>query len=205
MTLKEAFRYQNFLSRLCGAACEALSDDDNHLTVTKLHKMHDANPDAEDKTETVADPDRVDVNAVIDLMTKLTEEREKLTCAITKAKAGLGFDFDATIEANKFRQRQAGYIKSVLQTRASETTEQGRGYKFNNEGNQAPYIYDIVVTRTEAFDRDKLQQAMAKALKDSDEASAKLDAALVNTQVDYDPPYDVNTSFEDIIADKPKT
>lgn len=200
MTLKEAFRYQNFLSRLCASASNAMYNDGHRLNVVKIHKMHDANPDAEDKTETVVNPDKLDLNAVVRLMTALAEEREKLACAITQAKASLGFDFDAAIEANKFRQRQAECIKAVLATKPSESVEKGTGYKFNNEGNQSPYVYEIAVTKTESFDRAELTQTMAKALRLSDAASAELDAALVNTSVDYTAPWDVNASFEDVLA-----
>ena len=78
-------------------------------------------------------------------MTMLVEERSKLTNAIGKAKASIGFDLDAAIETNKFRQTVANRVKTMLRFTASKRTERGTDYKFNVEGNQTQYYYDIEV------------------------------------------------------------
>lgn len=205
MNMKEAFRYQNFLAGILGSAVQVMNQNEHRLNVVKTHKMHDANPDAQDKTETVVVPNKIDLNAVVRLMQEIAVQREKLTTAISAAKATIGFDFDAAIEANKVRQSMARMIAAVLNTKASESVEKGTGYKFNNEGVQAPYVYDIEVAKTESFDRAALTKAMADARKDSDETSAKLDVALVTTQVEYEPKWDVNMSFEDVLASMSET
>ena len=42
------------------------------------------------------------------------------------------------------------------------------------------------------FDRNKIRKMCADLSKKSDETSAALDAALVNTPVEYEAPFDVN-------------
>ena len=45
------------------------------------------------------------------------------------------------------------------------------------------------------FDRNKIRKMCADLSKKSDETSAALDAALVNTPVEYEAPFDVNETF----------
>ena len=45
------------------------------------------------------------------------------------------------------------------------------------------------------FDRNKIRKMCADLSKKSDETSATLDAALVNTPVEYEAPFDVNEAF----------
>ena len=138
---------------------------------------------------------------VLHFMEVLVGEREKLTNSIGRAKASIGFDLDAAIETNKFRQNVANRIRTMLRFTSSKKTERGMDYKFNVEGNQTQYYYDIEVDATEAFDRDKAKATMRKLIQDADKVSAEIDAAMINTVVEYDPPFNVNDSFEDVMTD----
>ena len=130
----------------------------------------------------------------------LVEERQKLSVAIGCAKASVGFDIDAAIEANKFRQIVYGGIKSMLAFNSSKSKTQGRDYRFNINGDQTPYYYDIEVTKEEAFNREASRDVMRRMITEADQVSADIDAALINIQVDYDPKFDVNESFNDVMT-----
>lgn len=68
-------------------------------------------------------------------------------------------------------------------------------------GNQVSYRCDATQVTTIDFDRNKIR-GMATALsKRADEISMSLDKCLVNTEVSYEPPFDMNDSFEDILSD----
>jgi hypothetical protein len=201
MNLKEAFRYQKFLDTLMSEATRSISRDDHCFRVTKTHLMKAANPDAEDVVEEVVpDVPFYPNDDVIRMMEMLVLEKQCLSTAIGMAKAEAGFDIDAAIEANKFRQSLAYAVKGMLRRNGSRRTERGSGYKFNNEGVQAPYYYNVEVVATEAFDRDEAKAAMLAAITESDMVSAEIDAALINTKVDYIPPWNVNESFDDVMA-----
>ena len=201
MNLKESFRYQNFLENMLAYAGNSLTDREHSLTITKNHLRKKANAEAEDMMETV------DVGAffknddVLKFMTMLVEERSKLTNAIGKAKASIGFDLDAAIETNKFRQTVANRVKTMLRFTASKRTERGTDYKFNVEGNQTQYYYDIEVKANEAFDRSVAKDTMRKLILEADKVSAEIDSAMINTMVEYDAPFNVNDSFEDVMTD----
>ncbi|MBQ8000208.1 MAG: hypothetical protein IJ298_03200 [Ruminococcus sp.] len=134
-------------------------------------------------------------------MAWLVQEREKLTTAIGAAKASIGFDIDAAIETNKFRQTVNGSIKNMLRYTPTKRVEQGRDYKFNVEGNQTPYIYEIEVVSEEAYDKTGAKTLMREMISKADEVSAAIDAAMINTKVDYEPVFDVNETFDDVMTD----
>ena len=201
MNLKESFRYQNFLESMLNSAGMSLVLKDHCLKVTKTHLRNKVNPDVQDVVETVEVDAFFENDVVIAFIKWLVGEREKLTKAIGAAKAGIGFDIDAAIETNKFRQTASNSIKTMLRYMPSKRTEQGRDYKFNVEGNQMPYIYDIEVVSEEAYDKNGAKAAMRALITEADKVSADIDAALINTRVEYEPVFDVNETFEDVMTE----
>jgi len=204
MNLKEAFRYQNFLDGLMSNVRAAMSMSSNLLMEERVHLRSKANSAAQDESETVEVVDQVDPVKCVDLAQRIITERDKLTRAINIAKGSLAGnvgDMDAAIEANKYRQAVAQQIRSMLRVKAGKRVERGTGYTFNAEGNQVPYYYDVEVTTQERFDRTKMKQIMQSLLKEADKVSLQIDEAVVNTSVDYKAPWDINSSFEDVLAE----
>lgn len=138
---------------------------------------------------------------VLSFMLFLVNEREKLTTAIGKAKATIGFDLDAAVETNKFRQMLMGRTKMMLRYASAKKTERGTDYKFNAEGNQNQYFYDIEVEYTEAFNREDAKRLVKEIATEADKTSAAIDSAMINTQVDYTAPFNVNDSFDDVMEE----
>lgn len=200
MNLKESFRYQNFLDKLMCAACYSIQDSNHAFTITKVHNKTKANPEATDLSETIEVEDFSPNDDVIRFMQWLIIEREKLTKAISEAKVAVGFDIDAAVETNKFRQQANQAVKRMLAHRAIKRTERGQDYKFNAEGNQMPYYYEIEVTSTEAYNKIKSKEFMRTVIAESDKASADIDSAMINSTVNYEPKFDVNESFEDVMV-----
>lgn len=174
MNLKESFRYQNFLDMLMRSASVSITSKDHCLVTTKTHHYNKANPEAEDVEETISVDEFFPNDTVIAFMKWLVEEREKLTKAIGAAKASVGFDIDAAVATNKFRQEINSSIKNMLRYTPTKRVEQGRGYKFNAEGNQMPYLYEIEVSTTEAYDKEGAKQYMRSVITDADKVSADI-------------------------------
>lgn len=201
MNLKESFRYQNFLERLLSSAYSSIVSPSHCYKVTKNHLRSKSNPDDADMTEEVIVDDFFANDDVINFIVSVIAEKEKLALAITKAKNDAEFDIDAAISVNKSRQSTINYIKSMLMNKSSKTKERGVGYKFNVEGNQQPYYYEIEVIKAENFDRAAAKEFLKKLSNDSDKASAKIDEVLINSVIDYEPPFDINDTFDDIMTD----
>ena len=202
MNLKESFRYQNFLDKLMSQASYSIMNPEHGLKTQKLHHKNAANPDAQDIVEDVVPGHKFYPNdEVIRFMLWLTSEKEQLSVAIGKAKATLPFDIDAAVETNKSRHCMSSAIKSMLEFTPSKVIDVGKDYKFNVDGNQVQYFYNIDVEKTEAYDRPTAKATLKAITIKADKISNDIDAALVNTQVDYNPTYDVNDSFEDVMEE----
>jgi len=199
MNLKEAFRYQTFLDNRFNEAACSVQNRVHAFNLTKKHLRSKANPDAEDKVEEVVTEEFFKNDDVIDFMLEIIKQRGLLGEAIGKAKGGIPFDLDAAISSNKFRQKAAGSIDYMLKMKESSKTSKESDYKFNAEGNQVSYYYDVEYEYTEAFNRANDKSISRNLSKKADEVSADIDAAMINTLVDYKPPFDVNCSFEDVM------
>lgn len=201
MNLKEAFRYQKFLDSMMYSAAGSIRQREHAVNTVKVHHMNAVNPDVTDKKEEVV-PDHpfFQNDDVIRFMVWLSKEKQKLSVAIGRAKADAGFDIDAAIETNKFRQQVNSAVRSMLNFTGSTRVENGKSWKFNNDGDQTVYYYDVEVTTTEAFDRESAKKVARDMIREADRISADIDAALITLQVRYDPVFDVNESFEDVMT-----
>lgn len=199
MNLKESFRYQKFLDGLMRNAVANLQNPYHCLKTTKVHYRHEVNPDAVNETEIVDDGEFVHNDVMLAFMAYLIEVREELSVAISKAKQSIGFDTDAAIETNKFRQMLNGAVRQMLRHTATKRKTKESDYKFDINGQQVPYRYDVEITTTERYDKAAAKNLMRSTIAKADEVSAAVDAAMINTSVEFDPPYDVNETFDDVL------
>ena len=203
MNLKEAFRYQNKLQNLMDEA-EAILRRDKYVTkVENTALRHKVNPDAEDET-TVEEPDTEysgQITEIAVFLMYLLEQKETLGKAIRLAKASMDMDFDGEVSLNAKRQEIAAIFRHMGQIRCSETLYSGAGvgYKFNAEGNQVSYRCDLKKVTTINFDRNKIRSFASGLNKKSDHISAELDRQMVNTEVNYEPPFNVNETFDEVL------
>ena len=203
MNMKEAFRFQNKLQRLMDEAENVLSRERNVVKVENTALRHKVNPEAQDETtQETPDTEYADqITQVAVLMLYLLDQREKLSYAIRAAKQSMDMDFDGEVSLNAKRQEMANLFRHMAQLRCSETLIPGGGvgYKFNAEGNQVSYRCDLKKVTTINFDRNKIRAFAAGLSKKSDRISGELDKCMVNTEVDYLAPFDVNDTFADVL------
>ena len=203
MNLKEAFRFQNKIQRLMEDAENVLCRERNVTKTENTVLRHKVCPEATDET-TVETPDSEfaeQINDVVALLMFLLDERERLSYAIREAKRGMDIDFDGEVSLNTKRQQLAGLFRHMGEIRSSETLypHGGTGYKFNAEGNQVSYRCDLKKVTTINFDRNKVRALAGGLNKKSDRISAELDKHMVNTEVTYEAPFDVNDTFADVL------
>ena len=195
MNLKEAFQAQNRISELLNYIGRYISDDDNIMTVTEKHLRSKALAGQQDETVDVSrkDEDAFDVGKLLGIWQKVMHEKETLGLAIGKAKAGMDFNLDAAVDANKSRRAFLTVLQRMAVRKSSHELQkgEGRGYVFNNDGNQTSYCYDIDRILTIDYDRNKVRAMVKELNRSSDEVSIKIDEALLQTQVDYAPKFDL--------------
>lgn len=214
MNLKEAFRFQNKLQSMMDEAQSILGSTANITKVQNTYLRKKVMPEAENETtiDAPATEYSEQITLVAEFLLHLLSEREKLSVAIFQAKAGLNLPagLDGEVSLNSKRQEVAGLFRRMAGLRSSEVLipNGGTGYRFNNEGNQVSYRCDVKRVTTINFDRNKIRKMCGDLSKKSDEVSASLDSVLVNTQVEYTVPFDVNDTFaeafEAFAGDKPE-
>ena len=205
MNLKEAFRFQNKLQSLMDEAERILADDRNitQVKVTALYKK--AMPEQENETTVEPAPSEYadHIDAVAAFLLHLRGEREKLSRAIRAAKERQEMDMDSEVSLNSTRQSLASFFRHMVDLRNSEKLLPGgaTGYRFNAEGNQVPFRCDAKRVVTIHYDRNRVRSYLKQLTEKSDQVSAQLDRCLINSQVDYDAPFDVNDSFAAVFGD----
>lgn len=214
MNLKEAFRFQNKLQSMMDEGQSILGSTANITKVQNTYLRKKVMTEAENETtiDAPATEYSEQITLVAEFLLHLLSEREKLSVAIFQAKAGLNLPagLDGEVGLNSKRQEVAGLFRRMAGLRSSEVLipNGGTGYRFNNEGNQVSYRCDVKRVTTINFDRNKIRKMCGDLSKKSDEVSAALDSVLVNTQVEYTVPFDVNDTFaeafEAFAGDKPE-
>ena len=197
MKLKEAFRYQSFLNETINNAVLSMIDCEHAFKVTRKHLISQSNPDEEDTIEEVDNGEFYSDDDVADLLTYLIFEKEDLTSAIARCKSQLDLDIDAAIEANKVRQKTIDALKQVLRYKGGVEKRTERSYKFNAEGNQVAYYYNVEDTMEELFDRVKMKNLLKRLTTESDNTSSRIELAYVTGDVDFTPTFSIGDSFED--------
>jgi hypothetical protein len=201
MNLKESYSYANYLDNLLVTAHAYLSNKGFVTTTTEEHLRSKANSEASD--EIITTPKSYDVeftpNDVVDFAVKLIKEKESLVDAIAKAKAATEINIDNAVSMNKKKQQFVYVLNSIADIKPSEKLETARDYKFDINGEQKPYTYNVKKTSTIDFNRNDVKALIKKISKECDEVSAKLDAIEINTIVDFEPSYDVSDKFEDVV------
>ena len=202
MNLKESYRYANYLDGLLSTAYTYLRNKGFVTTIVEEHLRKQSNPDVENETIEVQKPFDVEFspNDVIDFVVKVITEKEKLSDAIAKAKNTTDINIDNAISMNKKKQVFVSVLNGIADIKPSEIKTTSKSYKFDINGEQKPYVYDVNRKTSINFDRNDVRNLIKKYLKETDEISAKLDLIEITTQVDFTPTWDVNEKFEELVG-----
>ena len=202
MNLKESYRYANYLDGLLSTAYTYLRNKGFVTTTVEEHLRSKSNPDVDDETIAVQKPFDVEFlpNDVIDFVVKVIEEKEKLSESIAKAKNTTDVNIDNAIAMNKKKQGFVSVLNGIADIKPSETKTTSKSYKFDINGEQKPYVYDVNRKTSINFDRNDVRNLIKKYLKETDEISAKLDLIEITTQVDFVPKWDINEKFEELVG-----
>ena len=205
MNLKESFRYQNKFRMLIDEAQYILREQSNITKVKNTYLRKKVMPEAEN--EITYDVPNTEYSGQITQLVKflvfLLNSREALSKEIRKAKNALELDMDSEISLNADRQKAASILSFMNGISNSETISigGGTGYRFNADGNQVVYKCDVERAVTINFDRNEIKKNLTKLNEKSDEVSALLDCCLINSKVEFIPPFNVNSSFDEVFKE----
>lgn len=202
LTLKKSFEYQNYLNRMMSAVEGYLIQESNTTTTIQKHMRSKANSDAVDEEIILPknNPSDYTVNQMVDFLMVLLNEKEALAKAIDDAKAGTEINLDSSVSLNKHRQTIMHVLESMSKIKPTESINSGYGYKFDVNGTQVRYLYDIKSVKTIDFNRDTVKALVKKLNKDSDAVSEQLDLIQIQTKVNFEPQFELTDSIEDAMA-----
>lgn len=201
MNLKESYRYANYLDGLLSTAYTYLRNKGFVTTTKQNHLRSKVNSEALDEVIDVPKSYDVDFtpNDLINFIIKALNEKESLVNAIADAKSKTEINIDNAISMNKKKHEFVNVLNSLVSIKHGEKQKSGSDYKFNAEGNQVQYCYAVLETTSIDFDRNDVRALSKKYLKETDDISSKLDSIEINTILDFEPKFDVNSTFEEAV------
>ena len=205
ITLKEAFRYQNYLDRLLNEAMCYLRRRDNVMETVEEHMRSKFNEAGHDETKSNKE-DRetnIPVDTIVDFACTIYKEKATLSKKINDAKNQHCNTMDLDISLNKLRQSMMSLFKDMNSFNDRKVVLRGAGtdYCFNGEGNQVPYKYDVSSETKADFSRKKLRDIIAKYSEEANKVSNTIDYWRSSVPVDHNPMFDGESTFMELLAE----
>ena len=199
MNLRESFQYMNFLDGKLEDIEWKLRDTKNVVTIKETHMKSASNPNFQDEDKVIEPDIEFEAVQLIDFMDEIMKEKAKLSMAIHEAKNKAEVNLDHAISLNKAKQKQAIILKRLIDLKTKEEERRETAYMINNEGNQVPFYYPVKRVATINYNRNKVKARYKAIKKECDEMSTLIDKIQINTEVVFDPKWDVSDTLEDML------
>jgi len=211
ISLKESFRTLVYIDKTISSLTSYLSNKNNSISVIESHLKEKSNPEAQNEeldTTTIREyPDASTVD-IINLVGKLISEKIKLEISVEIAKRNIlietkdnnNLSLDSAISNAKQSRNLAGVLNSLINIKTDEKKTIGTGFKFNQEGNETSYRYDVVVTKTINFDRNIVNDNYKSLLEKADKLSISIEKSMMEEIVEYEFPYSIHDSTADVVS-----
>ena len=199
MNLRESFQYMNFLDGKLEDIEWKLRDTKNVVTIKETHMKSASNPNFQDEDKVIEPDIEFEAVQLIDFMDVIMKEKTELSMAIHEAKNKAEVNLDHAISLNKAKQKQAIILKRLIDLKTKEEERRETAYMINNEGNQVPFYYPVKRVATINYDRNKVKARYKAIKKECDEMSTLIDKIQINTEVVFDPKWDVFYTLEDML------
>jgi len=213
MNLKESYQYQNHLNSLYAQVYSNLSCDAYLTKTSRSHFRSRVAPGVMDETldETTERPfGNIPVDALIGFACALIDERAKLGKAITEAKYrstlpsynDSDIDLDAELSANKMRHNLILRLENMAELKPTVVRKStAKDYRFNQEGNQTQYVYPVEDKIEIDFSREALCAKLKSLKETADNISMKAEKAMLDEKVDFQPRFNIHTSYQDTLCE----
>jgi len=210
ISLKESFRTLVYIDKTISSLTSYLSNKNNSISVIEQHLKEKSNPEAQNEeldTTTIREyPDASTVD-IINLVQNLIAEKTKLEISVELAKRDIviqtkdnnNLSLDSAISNAKQSRNLANVLNNLINIKTDEKKTVGTGFKFNQEGNETSYRYDVVVTKTINFDRNIVSDNYKQLLEKADKLSISIEKSMMEEIVGYEFPYSIHDSTADIV------
>lgn len=199
MNLKKSFELQNYLKNLLDSAILILDDVNNVTTVTQEHMRKKAYADSYD--EVIVKPKTLEIKftplQIVDFSRYVLSEIENLTKAINEAKHSGKADFDSMIANNNRKRVFLRCLIDMVDIKSRERIIPGYATKFNVDGNQVKYSYDIKEITKIDFDRNIVKKIISDLRSELDVTSNLIDVMELESYVNFETKFEIGEGLED--------
>jgi len=202
MNLKEAFRYKHLLNEWATTAL-ITAQSSQALYNTSEHHLKQETIQTEKNETIVVKPARkydVDAGQLIAFSKIVLDEYEKLSAEIDRAMSIKFDDYKSLLDTTRLIRSMADYYQRLAQAKPSETRSKDTATYVNADGNAVQYTYTVVHEMTPTFDTEALEADVKDMLDAADKASADIEKALVNVELEnFTPRFSVNDTLQSAI------
>ena len=211
ISLKESFRTLVYIDKTISSLTSYLSNKNNSISVIEQHWKEKSNPEAKNEeldTTTIKEyPDASTIN-IINLVQNLIAEKTKLEISVELAKRDIviqtkgndNLSLDSAISNAKQSRNLANVLNSLINIKTDEKKTVAQGFKFNINGEEVSYRYDVVITKTINFDRNIVSDNYKSLLEKADKLSISIEKSMMDEIVEYEFPYSIHDSTADIVS-----
>ena len=211
ISLKESFRTLVYIDKTISSLTSYLSNKNNSISVIESHLKEKSNPEAQNEeldTTTIREYSDASTVDIINLVGKLIAEKTKLEISVEIAKRNIlietkdnnNLSLDSAISNAKQSRNLAGVLNSLINIKTDEKKTVAQGFKFNINGEEVPYRYDVLVTKTISFDKNIVSDNYKQLLEKADKLSISIEKAMMEDIVEYEFPYSIHDSTADIVC-----
>ena len=198
MNLKDAFRYEKFLTRLFNEGVFRL--EERPTAVLYCHKRHAAYPKHQDESLWEKGSDICfDNDVLLDFLLYVLERKRALGEAIRRAKNDAAVTLDAEMQINAMRRRLYEGLQTMLSSRPRNVMcfGDGVGYYLAEDGTQKEYHYDIEKQTVLTFNRQRFGEKATALIRKAETVSSAIERQLLLVQVDFDPLFEVHLNLQE--------
>jgi len=189
--------------------------ESNYTKVTETHHKKIVNPEAEDDI-VERETDRIftgQIQNILYLVTEMIDEKLAVGQAIEKAKTdslvsweenGQQLTIDASLEYSQALRNLSECTRRLPTIKDNITKSNARANKFNINGEQVQYNYQVDVKTEVDFNKDIIKTKTQKLIEKADKISSAIDKAMVADVIDFNQKYSIYDSVEDIISEYEK-
>lgn len=203
MNLSDAYAYKEFIENVINNASLYISDNNLLIEDVEHHKVSDAGIGKENFEKIIGTGSRYKASDVIELIQNLICELENLSDAICYSKDSCDYYIESMQAVQKEKKvflDELGFAVSKV-PHNSTIKESGRSYDMCGDGDQVVYRYDIDVEQRYIEGINDIKEELHKERKKLREDENLLKRIMLDTTVDFNPKYDIEQSFEEIMED----
>ncbi|MEG1299601.1 MAG: hypothetical protein RSC93_02765 [Erysipelotrichaceae bacterium] len=198
LTLKNAFRYQNYLSRIMESAIDLLNLDTNLFIESKVLNFSKTSfgDDVRETEEKEVPFENFTVIGCVDLIQALLEEKHKLSQMIQSAKREHCPDFDSNLSYASDLNRVKTILSDLVSANKSVFKGREQVTRKADDGTAVTFYVETKQMREINYNRNVVRAIYEKTQTLFDDTNEEIDKDKVQVLIDFEPKLSFSDTLE---------